>query len=126
MEQERYQSPEDSDQYEERDFREVELELDREEGLYSQKSYTVAVILSAIFGVLGIQHFYLGRWGMGFFDLGLTVGGLAFLAADMPLLGALLLGLDGIHTIFVTYKLLVGEYRDGNGLIVPYPGQKKK
>ena len=27
----------------------------------SDKSYTIAVCLSAIFGVVGIQHFYLGR-----------------------------------------------------------------
>lgn len=27
----------------------------------SDKSYTIAVVLSAVFGVVGIQHFYLGR-----------------------------------------------------------------
>ena len=28
----------------------------------SEKSYAIAVSLSAIFGVIGVQHFYLERW----------------------------------------------------------------
>ncbi len=97
--------------------------------VYSDKRYAVAVCLSAIFGVLGIHHFYLGRWGHGLFDLSLSVGGIvliSFGSFSLVLLGILLLIIDGIHTFIVTIRLLIGEYRDGKGLKVPYPGQEKK
>ena len=93
---------------------------------YSQKSYGIAVCLSGIFGILGIHHFYLERWGMGIFDLGLSISGYCLIIFGYPIIGILLLAIDGIHTIYVTYKLLVGEFKDGHGRIVPYPGQKKK
>ena len=35
----------------------------------SQKSYAIAVCLSAIFGVLGVQHFYLERWVQAAIDV---------------------------------------------------------
>ena len=34
----------------------------------SEKSYVVAVCISAIFGVIGIHHFYLGRYIEGVID----------------------------------------------------------
>ena len=40
----------------------------------SSKSYGVAVSLSAVFGVLGIQHFYLERWLEALIDFSLAVG----------------------------------------------------
>ena len=30
----------------------------------SEKRYTTAVILSGVFGVVGIHHFYVERWGI--------------------------------------------------------------
>lgn len=97
--------------------------LDHEENNFSSKSYTVAVIISAIFGILGIHHFYLERWGMGLFDLSLSIGGFGLLLMGYNI-GLLVLFIDFVHTIYVTYKLLVGEYKDGEGKIIPYPGQK--
>jgi len=41
----------------------------------SPKSYGVAVCLSTIFGVLGIHHFYLGRYLHGLLDVTMTIGG---------------------------------------------------
>lgn len=88
----------------------------------SPKKYVVAVCLSGIFGVLGIHHFYLERWGMGIFDLALSIGGITLIVMENGW-GFVLILIDVIHTIYVTYKLLVGEYADGNGKIVIYPGQ---
>lgn len=45
----------------------------------SSKSYVVVVSLSAVFGVLGIQHFYLGRWLEGICDVLLSLGTVYFL-----------------------------------------------
>lgn len=89
----------------------------------SGKSYGIAVCLSAIFGILGIQHFYLERWGMGLFDLALSIGGYGLILSG-HYWGAALLVIDFVHTLYVTYKLFVGEYADGDGRIVAYPGQK--
>jgi len=89
----------------------------------STKSYGVAVCISAIFGMLGIHHFYLERWGMGLFDFVLSIAGF-WLILNNEMWGLALLGIDFVHTIYVTYKLLVGEYADGKGKIVAYPGQK--
>lgn len=101
----------------------------------SKKSYAIAVILSMIFGILGVHHFYLRRWKMAAFDLGLTIIGFSLLftvpesrpLGDVYIIsGMLVLAIDFIHTIYVTYKLFVGEYADGDGNIVTYPGQKIK
>jgi len=40
---------------------------------YSDKSYVTAAVLAGIFGMIGIHHFYVGRWGHGLFDLSMTV-----------------------------------------------------
>lgn len=90
----------------------------------SERSYGVAVSLSAIFGILGVHHFYLGRIAHGLFDLSLSISGFTFLAMDRPIPAIVLLGIDWLHTIVVTFQLLVGAYRDGQGRLVTYPGQR--
>ncbi len=92
----------------------------------SPKSYVVAVCLSGVFGVLGIQHFYLRRWVDGTADVLLTVAWVYYLAIEEPLYFGIFLGLDCIHSFVVTIMLLTGSFRDGDGHIVCYPGQKLK
>lgn len=92
--------------------------------LRSTRKYHVAVILSGIFGVLGIQHFYLARWGLGLIDLSLSIGAFAALVNDEVVLAALLFGTDCVHTLVITIMLLTGSFRDGDGKLVTYPGQK--
>jgi len=93
----------------------------------SPKSYTVAVCLSAIFGLLGIQHFYLGRWLLGIADVSLSVGAAVCLFSGDPsllFLGVGLLVADFIHTLITTIMLMIGAFKDGQGRIVAYPGQR--
>jgi TM2 domain-containing membrane protein YozV len=90
----------------------------------SPKSYATAVSLSAVFGLLGIQHFYLGRLGEGLLDVGLTMGWIASFAAGEVFLGVVLILLDAAHSMTVTIMLLTGNFKDGSGRIVCYPGQK--
>lgn len=81
-----------------------------------------------MFGLLGIQHFYLGRYLLGFFDLGLSIGAFAFIylgeSTQSIVFGLILLFIDVVHSIYVFVKLLAGEYEDGEGRLVMYPGQK--
>lgn len=91
----------------------------------SSKNYAVAVILSGIFGILGVHHFYCGRHLHGFIDLALSIGGFYYLwFSDMQYIGIILLAIDAIHTLIVTIQLLIGAYRDGDGKIIAYPGQQ--
>ena len=90
----------------------------------SKKKYSTAVILSAVFGFVGIQHFYLGRLGEGFLDLGLTFAWLYCFATAQFLLGAAFLVADSVHALAVTIMLFTGNFRDGDGHVVCYPGQK--
>ena len=92
--------------------------------LASTKSYGVAVCLSAVFGYVGIQHFYLGRNAEGLLDLGLSIGWVYCFATGELLWGALLLAADVVHAFVVTIALLTGRFRDGEGRIVAYPGQR--
>ena len=90
----------------------------------SDKKYVTAVILSGVFGVMGIHHFYVERWGMGIFDFGLFIAFFYFwLQADYVFAIPVLL-VDLVHTVFVTYLLFVGKYKDGSGKLIVYPGQK--
>ncbi len=89
----------------------------------STKKYTTAVILSALFGIMGIHHFYVGRWEMGILDFGLFLGTVLCFASDFFLIAGGMLLIDIIHTIIVTYLLLVGQYKDGQGKLIAYPGQ---
>jgi len=90
----------------------------------SPKSYTTAVVLSSALGWMGAQHFYLGRRVEGFFDLGLTVGFVWAFLTGHPWWGAGLLAIDLAHEGFVTIALLTGNFRDGDGRRVFYPGQR--
>ena len=92
----------------------------------SDKSYTIAVCLSAVFGVVGIQHFYLGRLVEATIDLGLFVATIYFFLTGQFLLAFLVGAIDAIHTFIVTIMLLTGTFRDGRGRLVLYPGQKLK
>ena len=95
------------------------------ENKFSQKKYGKAVILSGIFGVIGIHHFYLGRKLMGLLDFSLFVGTILFIYIfDMLLIGITFFIVDLIHTVIVTYWLLTGQYKDGKGKLVAFPGQK--
>lgn len=92
----------------------------------SDKSYTIAVCLSAIFGVVGIQHFYLGRIIEGTLDLGLFIATIYLLIIGEPLWAILVGSVDALHTFIVTIMLLTGSFRDGEGRLVCYPGQRLK
>ncbi len=92
----------------------------------SDKSYVLAVCLSATLGVLGIHHFYLGRIIEGICDLGLSVIAFFFFLRGQLVLGVLALFADWLHSFIVTILLLTGTFRDGKGYRVCYPGQKLK
>jgi hypothetical protein len=90
----------------------------------SPKSYGNAVALSAIFGFAGVQHLYLGRYGLFLVDLLLSVGWFACFIVGETLLGFVLLAADCGHAFMVTIQLLTGSFEDGRGRLVCYPGQK--
>jgi TM2 domain-containing membrane protein YozV len=90
----------------------------------SRKSYAVAVVLSSLLGWMGMQHFYLGRWAEGLLDIGLSLGWICAFLVGEPLWGVLLLVADFGHAMLATILLLIGSYRDGEGLRVCYPGQR--
>ena len=90
----------------------------------SPRSYTTAVLLSSIVGFVGLQHFYLKRWFEGALDLGLSVGWIWAAVAGEWLWFSLFLVADGAHAFVVTIQLLTGNFRDGDGLRVCYPGQR--
>ncbi|ODS23904.1 hypothetical protein AB835_06650 [Candidatus Endobugula sertula] len=90
----------------------------------SEKNYIVAVCLSAIFGVLGIHHFYLGRYIEGVIDLSLAILALYLYINGLLLWAILVFVIDSIHTLIITILLLTGSFKDGKGNYVCYPGQK--
>ena len=95
---------------------------------YSSKKYGIAIILIWTFGLMGLHHFYLKNWLHGLFDLGLFVFGFGFVfVSNDPTLNSVGIGLiiiDIIHSIYITYQLIVGKCRDGDDLLLLYPGQK--
>ncbi|MGV6806775.1 MAG: NINE protein [bacterium] len=90
----------------------------------SEKSYVIAVCLSAVFGIVGIQHFYMGRWLEACLDLGLFMLALYFYFQGELLYGVLVFAIDSLHTFIVTIMLLTGSFNDGKGRRICYPGQK--
>ena len=86
----------------------------------SPKSYFVAVCLAGIFGTLGVHHFYLGRWAHGTFDLAMVILTIVFIFIFLPI--AILIAVtDFVHTIYFTYKLIIGEYKDASGRTISLP-----
>ena len=92
----------------------------------STKRYAVAVALSAVFGILGIQHFYLGRYLLGLIDVGLSILALYCFITGQILYALLFFALDFGHSLVTTIMLLTGSFKDGNGHYVCYPGQELK
>ena len=94
---------------------------------YSPKSYAVAVSLCMIFGILGLHHFYTGRYLLGLFDFGLFIVSTAclitgILTGNWSLVVAAAVGyiLDFAHSVYVTIRLLIGEETDGQGRLISY------
>ena len=90
----------------------------------SDKNYIVAVCLSAIFGVLGIHHFYLGRYIEGIIDLSMAILAFYLYINGLVLWAALVFIIDSLHTFIITILLLTGSFKDGKGFYICYPGQK--
>lgn len=90
----------------------------------SDKKFTTAVILAGLFGTMGIHHFYVGRLGMGLLDVGMFAATCYFFFHQQYAIAGIILLVDIIHTVFVTYMLFTGQYKDGKGNIIPYPGQQ--
>ena len=88
----------------------------------SRKSYVTAVCLAAIFGTVGIHHFYVGRWLHGLFDLSLLVAAGIFFLSSAWILAGLFFFVDVVHNTYFVYKLIIGEYRDGSGRLIRIPG----
>ncbi len=91
----------------------------------SNKNYATAVLLAAVFSLLGVHHFYVGRVGHGLIDIGITIVAVYLIISgatsgiEMRVgIGILLIVLDYVHTVYFTYRLITGTYRDGNGRIV--------
>ncbi|MFK7888670.1 MAG: NINE protein [Gammaproteobacteria bacterium] len=90
----------------------------------SPKSYVVAVCLSSIFGVMGIHHLYLGRWGEFLIDFALFVLTIYFYFSGELILAVIFGLIDMLHTFVITIMLLTGSFKDGDGKLVCYPGQR--
>ena len=88
----------------------------------SRKSYVIAVCLAAIFGTVGIHHFYVGTWLHGLFDLSLLIAAGIFFFSSAWILAGLFFFVDVVHTTYFVYKLIIGEYRDGSGKLIRIPG----
>ena len=90
----------------------------------SPKNYILAVCLSAVFGVMGVHHFYLGRYVEGILDMGMAILTVVLYFMGFPGWALLVFALDSLHTLIVTIMLLTGSIKDGKGRLVCYPGQK--
>ena len=82
----------------------------------------VAVLLSWF--LPGSGHFYLGRWVEATIDLVLFCSTIYFFVTGQILLAFVVGAIDALHTFVVTIMLLTGSFRDGQGRLVLYPGQK--
>ena len=90
----------------------------------SSKSYIISVILSAIFGVIGIHHLYLGRYVEFFIDFSLFAATIYFWFSGQIIWAVITGFIDGLHTFVITIMLLTGSFKDGSGRTVCYPGQR--
>ena len=89
----------------------------------SPKNYTVAVVLCALTGILGFHFFYIQRVAFGLFDLGLSILAVYLIVTGHIVAGLLVLAIDFIHSMVMTFRLLTGQEVDGNGRRIIYPGQ---
>lgn len=92
----------------------------------SKKSYAVAVCLAGVFGIVGIEYFYIGRWAEGLLNLALFGATLYFFFTGNILAALVFFAVDFIHSTVTTIMLLTGNFRDGEGAIICYPGQQLK
>jgi TM2 domain-containing membrane protein YozV len=90
----------------------------------SKKSYTIAVCLSAVFGIIGVQHFYLGRYFLGLTDVSLSILAVYCFISGQLFYALFFFCLDFFHSLIVTIQLLTGSFKDGEGCIICYPGQE--
>ncbi len=86
----------------------------------SGKNYGLAVALCGIFGTVGIHHFYIGNWFHGLIDLALFTLFLVLVLSGITGFGLFVFGIDILHTLFVFYKLIIGEQRDGRGNLITW------
>ena len=61
---------------------------------------------------------------MGLLDLGLFIGVMYCYVNNHLLFAAFFFVIDLVHTIIVTYLLLIGKYKDGQGKLITFPGQQ--
>ena len=95
-------------------------ELENTSDRKSDKSYGTAVALCGIFGTVGIHHFYIGNWLHGLIDLGMFVAFVVLYAGDVYGPAFAVLIVDVLHTLYIFYKLIVGEQRDGEGRLITW------
>lgn len=92
----------------------------------SKKNYTVAVCLAGVFGPIGVEYFYVGRWLEGLFDVLLTIGAIYFFFSGKLPMALLFLAIDLTHSFVTTIMLMTGNLKDGEGAYICYPGQQLK
>lgn len=61
---------------------------------------------------------------MGLLDFCLFLCTILLYFTNQILIGGVLFTIDVTHTIIVTYLLLTGQYKDGKGNLIIFPGQK--
>lgn len=92
----------------------------------SKKSYAVAVCLAGVFGVIGVEYFYIGRWAEGLLNVALFGATLYFFFSGNLLAAALLFAVDFFYSLGTTIILMTGSMKDSEGAIICYPGQQLK
>lgn len=91
----------------------------------SSKSYSIAVSLCGVFGIIGVHHFYIGNILHGVLDLSLFITAIFLLnTPGSEALGGILLLIDFLHTFVVFYKLITEKQKDGNGKFITIASNK--
>ena len=90
----------------------------------SNKSYIVAASLSAVFGVAGFHHFYIGRYIEGLIDFSLCITAIYLYFTGSFGWAVAVFAIDSLHTFIITIMLLTGSFKDGKGGLICYPGQR--
>jgi TM2 domain-containing membrane protein YozV len=81
----------------------------------SPKSKTAAALLAFFLGQLGIHRFYVGKVGTGIVMLLLTIIGYATLSF---VVGFFVLAVVGIWILVDFIMILMGKFKDKNGLLI--------